>query len=66
MYRNVVMSGIELSDHPDYSSAYLEYAEHENGTPLSESELDQLNESELRGELVQACWYDECVKLIDT
>ena len=37
---NVVVSGIQVWDAPDYVDAYIESAEHEDGTPLSNEELE--------------------------
>lgn len=40
---NLEFSGIDMSDAPDFCDAYITYAEHENGEPLNENELDELN-----------------------
>jgi len=37
---NVVVSGIHWKDAPHYVDAYIESAEHEDGTPLSNEELE--------------------------
>ena len=41
---NVQVDGIDTRDAPDFCDAYILHAEHEDGTPMSESELDALNE----------------------
>lgn len=40
---NIEVDGIDYSDYPDFVDAYITYAEHENGTPLTELELDDIN-----------------------
>jgi len=41
---NVHVDGIDTRDASDFCDAYILAAEHEDGTPMSESELDALNE----------------------
>ena len=49
---NIVFDGVNKSDYPDYSDAFICSAEYE-GKPLTESQLDMLNEdSELVYELL--------------
>lgn len=49
---NIVFDGVNKSDYPDYSDAFIVSAEYE-GEPLTESQLDMLNEdSELVYELL--------------
>jgi len=49
---NIVFDGVNNSDYPDYSDAFIVSAEYE-GEPLTESQLDMLNEdSELVYELL--------------
>jgi hypothetical protein len=38
------VDGIDTSDYPDFADAYISYAEFEDGTPLNDSELDELND----------------------
>lgn len=40
--QNVFIGGLDMSDYPKFCDAYFEYAEDENGNPLTESELDDL------------------------
>lgn len=40
---NVIMQGIETKDYPDFCDAYIESADY-NGVPMSEEELDEINE----------------------
>jgi hypothetical protein len=52
--KNVDMDSLEVedintNDYPDFVDAYISYAEFEDGTPLNNSELDELNDD---GELV--------------
>lgn len=41
---SVEIAGVEMYDYPDFCDAYVEYAEKLDGTPLSDAELDTLNE----------------------
>ena len=41
---NVVIAEIHMSDYPDFCDAFIESAEHPDGTPLSDEELDHLSE----------------------
>lgn len=41
---SVELEGMESYDHPDYSDAYVSYAEFNDGTPLNIDELDELND----------------------
>jgi len=43
-FKNIVIDGADFNDHPDYVDAYVSYAEHPNGDPLTDRELDKLNE----------------------
>jgi hypothetical protein len=40
---SIEVDGIDPDDRPDFVDAYVSYAEFDNGTPLSDSELDELN-----------------------
>ena len=40
--QNVFIGGLDMSDYPKFCDAYFEYAEDENGNPLTEAELDDL------------------------
>lgn len=41
---NVEFEDIDHKDAPDYCDAFVSYAEHEDGTPLTQDELDALND----------------------
>lgn len=43
--QNIEIAGIDTGDYPDFCDAYIAYAEDQNGTPLTEDELDILNEN---------------------
>ena len=43
-YTNVEIGSIEMDDYPKFCNAYIEYAEHKDGTELSNSEYNELNE----------------------
>jgi hypothetical protein len=57
---NPEVDGVDLSDYPDFCDAFFSYAEFEDGTPLTDGELEQLGEeyadilSELAHEQVAA------------
>lgn len=41
---SIEIDGVDMDDYPDFSDAYIAYAEFEDGTPLSEDELMRLEE----------------------
>jgi len=43
-YRSIELDGIDPDDYPDFVDAYVISAEFEDGTPLSEEELEQLTD----------------------
>lgn len=43
-YFNIEFDGIDHSDYPDFADAFVSYAEHPDGTPLTDDELDILND----------------------
>lgn len=42
---SVEVGGVNRSDYPDFVDAYVSYAEFIDGTPLSESQLEKLNDA---------------------
>lgn len=56
--KHVEIEGVDFSDHPDYCDAYFCYAEWENGTPLTDSELEELTIE--RGDVVNEM-ANECI-----
>jgi len=48
--------GIDHSDHPDYCDAYIVRAERD-GVELTDEEIEELNESDLRYELLMEHLY---------
>lgn len=42
--RDVEVGGVDPRDYPDFSDAYFESASYSDGTPLTDSELDQLQD----------------------
>lgn len=44
IYQNIEVNGIDASDYPDFVDAYISYAEYDDGTELTDLELDALNE----------------------
>lgn len=43
MIDNIVFENVDKNDHPDYSDAFISYAERD-GVSLSDEELDELNQ----------------------
>ena len=42
--RSIELDGVNRRDYPDFADAYFSYAEFEDGTELSDSELELLTE----------------------
>lgn len=42
-WKSIEIGGVDASDYPDFADAYIEYAEYEDGTPLTDDELYQLD-----------------------
>ena len=42
--KNPEVDGIDSSDYPDFCDAFFSYAEYEDGTPLTDEELEQLGD----------------------
>jgi len=41
---NIQLGDVAMDDYPDFSDAYVVSADREDGTPLTEYEVDKLNE----------------------
>lgn len=41
---NAEFDDVDGGDYPDFCDAFISYAEHTDGTPLTDEELDLLNE----------------------
>jgi hypothetical protein len=48
--KNAEVDGIDSSDYPDFCDAFFSYAEYEDGTPLTDEELEQLGDE--NGEMI--------------
>jgi hypothetical protein len=44
---NVQLDGIDTRDYPDFVDAYICYAEHEDGTELTDEELEAIPPEEI-------------------
>lgn len=42
--KSLEFEDIDPKDHPDYTDAYISYAEFKDGTPLNDQQLDALND----------------------
>ena len=51
---NLELDGIDTRDYPDFCDAFICYAEHEDGTPFTDEELDDLNDD--RELIHEAVW----------
>jgi hypothetical protein len=40
---SIILDDINTRDYPDFSDAYISYAEFKDGTPLTDEQLDELN-----------------------
>ena len=54
--KSIEVEGVNPSDYPDFCDAYVSFATWKNGTPLTESECDQLTDE--AGELVNEIAHD--------
>ena len=50
-YKSMQVDGIDTKDAPDFSDAYISYAEYKDGTELTDEELDELMDSPLGRDL---------------
>jgi hypothetical protein len=41
--KNIEVEGVDGNDYPDFCDAYATYAEHEDGTPYDEQELEDID-----------------------
>ena len=53
---DIEIDGVNPSDYPDFSDAYFSYACYEDGTPLTEQELDKL--ADQNGDILHEKAYD--------
>ena len=42
--KSIELDGIDVADYPDFSDAFISYAEAKDGTPLTDEQLELLNE----------------------
>jgi hypothetical protein len=47
MVSSVELEDVYMDDYPDFSDAYISYAEYTNGTELTDSELESLTDENL-------------------
>ena len=60
---SIEVDGVNLQDMPDFSDAHITYAEFTDGTPLSERELEQLDNE--HGDLVNIAAHDSLHGMAD-
>ena len=54
---NAEIDGVDGSDYPDFCDAFFSYAEYEDGTPLTDAELEQLGEE--NAEMINQLAFDK-------
>ena len=55
--RSIELDGVDSSDYPDFADAHIVYAETQDGKPLTDEQLDQLNDMyHDSGELNELVW----------
>ena len=54
MIFNIEWDDVDLGDYPDFSDAYISYAEWEDGTPLTEEELENIDTGDYYDELLES------------
>lgn len=57
-WESVELSNVWPWDYPELTDAYISYAEWDSGRPLSEEELENLNEA--RGDIVNQLAREQC------
>jgi hypothetical protein len=50
----IEFENIDPKDFPDFSDAMIIYAEYENGTPLTEAEIEKLDVGDYHDEMIQS------------
>lgn len=55
--KNVEVDGVVGGDYPDFCDAFFSYAEYEDGTPLTDEELEQLGDE--NGEMINQLALDK-------
>ena len=57
-YSTVQFEDIDTNDYPDFCDAFVSYAEYTDGTPVSDEDLEKLNEDKcLIDELIHDSLY---------
>ena len=51
--KNIEFDGVEANDYPDFSNAHIIYAENEDGTELTEEELEKVEAGDYWDEMYQ-------------
>ena len=58
--KNLEIDGVDHRDYPDYCDAYFSHAEYENGTWLTESELEELRD--VHGDVLHEMAFESTVE----
>lgn len=51
---NIEFENVDPKDYPDFCDAFISYAEHQDGTPLTDEELDSLDTADYYDEMYQS------------
>ena len=62
-WNSIEIGGVDPNDYPDFADAFIEYAEYEDGTPLTDEELYQLDSD---GSIAQERAFDTLTEQEDT
>jgi hypothetical protein len=60
---NAEIEGVDSSDYPDFCDAYFSYAEFEDGTRLTDLQLEQLTDE--NGDMINEMAHENCVGMAE-
>ena len=52
--QNIEFENVDPKDYPDFCDAFISYAEHQDGTPLTDEELNSLDTADYYDEMYQS------------
>jgi hypothetical protein len=62
---SIEVEDVDMKDYPDFSDAFISYAEFNDGTPLNDTELDELNShSDIVYDAIQKRLYESKFKSV--
>lgn len=57
--KNLEIDGVNHRDYPDFCDAYFSHAEYENGTWLTDAELEELRD--VHGDVLHEMAFESCI-----